>query len=151
MKAVVQRVLNAEITIDGAEIRTIGAGIVTLLGVVQGDTSAQAEFLAKKLVELRIFSDDNDKMNLSLMDINGDMLIVSNFTLAADCKKGRRPSYDKAAEPALANELYEHFVQCVKSYEPHDVQTGEFGADMQVALVNDGPITIVIDTQAIGK
>lgn len=151
MKAVIQRVSKADITINGDVNRKIDKGVVVLLGIMQGDTTAQAEFLAKKIAELRIFSDENDKQNLSLQDINGDMLIVSNFTLSADCKKGRRPSYDKAENPQIAMSLYEYFIDEVKKQNINNVQTGEFGADMQVALVNDGPITIVIDTQAIGK
>lgn len=151
MKAVIQRVSKADITINGDVNRKIDKGVVVLLGIIQGDTTAQAEFLAKKIAELRIFSDENDKQNLSLQDINGDMLIVSNFTLSADCKKGRRPSYDKAENPQDAMSLYEYFIDEVKKQNINNVQTGEFGADMQVALVNDGPITIVIDTQAIGK
>lgn len=151
MKAVIQRVSKADITINGDVNRKIDKGVVVLLGIMQGDTTAQAEFLAKKIAELRIFSDENDKQNLSLQDINGDMLIVSNFTLSADCKKGRRPSYDKAENPQVAMSLYEYFIDEVKKQNINNVQTGEFGADMQVALVNDGPITIVIDTQAIGK
>ncbi len=151
MKAVIQRVSKADITINGDVNRKIDKGVVVLLGIMQGDTTAQAEFLAKKIAELRIFSDENDKQNLSLQDINGDMLIVSNFTLSADCKKGRRPSYDKAENPQAAMSLYEYFIDEVKKQNINNVQTGEFGADMQVALVNDGPITIVIDTQAIGK
>lgn len=151
MKAVIQRVSRADITINSSINRKIGAGLVVLLGVIEGDTESQAEFLAKKIAQLRIFTDENDKLNRSLVDIGGDMLIVSNFTLAADCKKGKRPSFDKAAKPPLAQELYDCFVDCVRALPIGDVQTGEFGADMQVALVNDGPITIVIDTAAIGK
>lgn len=151
MKAVIQRVSKANITINDDINRKIDRGIVVLLGVMQGDTVAQADFLAKKIAELRIFCDENDKQNLSLQDIDGDILIVSNFTLSADCKKGRRPSYDKAESPKLAKSLYEYFIEQVKKQNIKNIQTGEFGADMQVALVNDGPITIVIDTEAIGK
>lgn len=151
MKAVIQRVSRADITINSSVNREIGAGLVVLLGVMEGDAESQAEFLANKIAQLRIFADENDKLNRSLVDIGGDMLIVSNFTLAADCKKGKRPSFDKAAKPPLAQELYDRFVDCVRALPIGDVQTGEFGADMQVALVNDGPITIVIDTAAIGK
>lgn len=151
MKAVIQRVSKASITINDAINRKIDRGVVVLLGVMKGDTTAQADFLAKKIAELRIFCDENDKQNLSLQDIDGDMLIVSNFTLSADCKKGRRPSYDKAQSPQLAKSLYEYFIKQVEKQNIKNIQTGEFGADMQVALVNDGPITIVIDTEAIGK
>lgn len=151
MKVVLQRVSRADVTIEKEENRRIGAGLVVLLGVMEGDGREQAAFLAKKVSELRVFSDENDKMNLSVQDINGEMLIVSNFTLAADCKKGRRPSYAKSAPPEIAKELYDYFVECVKEQGLKNVQTGEFGANMEVALVNDGPITIMIDTEEIGK
>lgn len=151
MKAVIQRVLKAEIDIDNSINRKMGQGIVIMLGVLKGDTVKQAEFLAKKVTELRIFSDENDKQNLSLLDVCGEILIVSNFTLSADCKKGKRPSYDMALNPTEAKQLYEYFIEQVKKQNVKNVITGEFGADMKVSLVNDGPITIVIDTNAIGK
>lgn len=151
MKVVVQRVSRADVTINGQENRKIGAGLLVLLGVIEGDTEVQADFLAKKLVELRIFTDQNDKMNLSLEDIDGEMLIVSNFTLGADCKKGRRPSYIRSARPETAKKLYEYFVEVTKALGVKNIQTGEFGADMQVSLINDGPVTLVIDTEEIGK
>lgn len=151
MKAVIQRVLKAEIDIDNSINRKMGQGIVIMLGVLKGDTVKQAEFLAKKVTELRIFSDENDKQNLSLLDVCGEILIVSNFTLSADCKKGKRPSYDMALNPKEAKQLYEYFIEQVKKQNVKNVITGEFGADMKVSLVNDGPITIVIDTNAIGK
>lgn len=151
MKVILQRVSRADVTIEKEENRKIGAGLMVLLGVMEGDGKEQAEFLAKKVSELRVFADENDKMNLSLQDIDGEMLIVSNFTLGADCKKGRRPSYVKSARPEAAEELYNYFVECVKKQGIRNVQTGEFGAYMEVTLVNDGPITIMIDTEEIGK
>lgn len=149
MKAVVQRIAGAEITINGTEKRAVGQGLCVLLGVIAGDEKAQAEFLAKKICELRIFSDQNDKMNLSLQDVQGEMLVVSNFTLGADCSHGRRPSYTNAARPETAKPLYEYFVEQVRGQGVSHVQTGEFGADMQVALINDGPVTIILDTDDI--
>ncbi|MGI5958232.1 MAG: D-aminoacyl-tRNA deacylase [Massiliimalia sp.] len=151
MKAVIQRISRAEITINGTQTRKVGNGLCVLLGVIQGDEKEQAEFLAKKIYELRIFTDENDKMNLSLKDIDGEMLIVSNFTLGADCSHGRRPSYTNAARPEVAEPLYQYFVEQVKALGIKQVQTGEFGADMQIELVNDGPVTIILDTKEIGK
>jgi len=151
MKAVIQRVSFAEVTIDHKETRKIGQGLLVLLCVMKGDTAAQADFMAKKVAELRVFTDHQDKLNLSLGDINGDVMVISNFTISADCKKGRRPSFDRAAAPADAKALYEYFVEELKKQPVHTVQTGEFGADMQVHFNNDGPITLVIDTEQIGK
>ncbi len=151
MRAVIQRVHGAQITIDHRETREIGRGLVVFLGVMQGDTEQQADFLAEKIRELRIFPDENDKMNLSLADIDGELLVVSNFTLSTDCKKGRRPSFVLAAPPAEANRLYEHFVKQAKRQGVKKVETGEFGAHMDVLVHNDGPITIIIDTEKIGK
>ena len=151
MRAVIQRVQGAQITIDHREVRTIGQGLTVFLGVVRGDSSRQADFLAEKIRELRIFTDENGKMNLSLMDIGGEMLVVSNFTLATDCKKGRRPSFDMAAPPEEAKGLYLRFVEQVKSAGVKKVETGEFGAHMDVLVNNDGPVTIILDTEKIGK
>lgn len=151
MRAVIQRVHGAQITIDHRETREIGRGLVVFLGVMQGDTEKQADFLAEKVRELRIFPDENDKMNLSLADIDGELLVVSNFTLGTDCKKGRRPSFDLAAPPGEANRLYEHFVKQTKRQGVKKVETGEFGAHMDVLVRNNGPITIIIDTEKIGK
>ena len=151
MRAVIQRVQGAQITIDHKETRSIGQGLTVFLGVVRGDTERQADFLAEKIRELRIFTDENDKMNLSLMDIGGEMLVVSNFTLATDCKKGRRPSFDMAAPPEEAKDLYLRFVEQEKSAGVKKVETGEFGAHMDVLVNNDGPVTIIIDTEKIGK
>lgn len=151
MKAVIQRVKKAEITINSDIKRSISQGLVVLLGVSENDTSKHADFLADKIVNLRIFSDENDKMNLSLLDIGGDMLIVSNFTLCADCSHGRRPSFVKAAKPQPANELYEYFVQKTGQLGVKEIATGEFGADMLVSIDNDGPVTIILDTDEIMK
>ena len=151
MRAVIQRVHGAQITIDHKERREIGEGLVVFLGVMRQDSEQQAEFLAEKVRDLRIFTDENDKMNLSLMDVDGELLVVSNFTLGTDCKKGRRPSFDMAAPPADAQRLYEHFVERAKALGVKKVETGEFGAHMDVLVDNNGPVTIIIDTEKIGK
>ena len=151
MRAVIQRVQGAQITIDHQEVRAIGPGLTVFLGVMRGDTEQQADFLAEKIRELRIFTDENGKMNLSLMDIGGEMLVVSNFTLSTDCKKGRRPSFDMAAPPEEAKDLYLRFVEQVRTSGVKKVETGEFGAHMDVLVNNDGPVTIIIDTEKIGK
>lgn len=151
MRAVIQRVSRAEITIDHQETRHISQGLVVFLGVIKGDTEAQAEFMAEKVHGLRIFTDENGKMNLSLADVGGELLVVSNFTLGSDCKKGRRPSFDLAAPPEEAEWLYRHFVEHAKGLGIQKVETGEFGAHMDVLCANDGPITLIIDTERIGK
>lgn len=151
MRAVIQRVQGAEITIDHKETRKIGPGLVVFLGVMQHDTERQADFLAEKVRDLRIFTDENDKMNLSLSDVTGELLVVSNFTLGTDCKKGRRPSFDLAAPPAEAERLYLRFVEQAKALGIKKVETGEFGAHMDVLVNNNGPVTIIIDTEKIGK
>lgn len=151
MRAVIQRVSRAQITIDHKETREIGQGLVVFLGVMKGDGDPQAEFLAEKVRGLRIFTDENDKMNLSLEDIDGELLVVSNFTLGTDCKKGRRPSFDMAAPPQEADRLYRYFVERSKALGTRKVETGEFGAHMDVLVANDGPVTIIIDTAKIGK
>lgn len=151
MRAVIQRVSRAQITIDYQETREIGRGLVVFLGVMKGDTEAQGEFLSEKVQGLRIFPDENGKMNLSLADIDGELLVVSNFTLGTDCKKGRRPSFDLAAPPQEAEQLYRHFVEHARSLGIRKVETGEFGAHMDVLCANDGPITLIIDTEKIGK
>lgn len=150
MRAVIQRVHGAQITIDHTETRQIGEGLVVFLGVMKGDTAAQAEFLAEKIHGLRIFTDENDKMNLSLSDIDGELLVVSNFTLGTDCKKGRRPSFDLAAPAQDANDMYEHFVAHARTLGITKVETGEFGAHMDVLVNNNGPINLIIDTERIG-
>lgn len=148
MRAVVQRVLKAQVDIDGACAGSCGRGLLILLGVGSGDTEAQVEKLWGKICRLRIFDDDAGKTNLSLADIGGEVLIVSQFTLYANCKKGNRPSFTEAAAPGQATCLYEQFVARAKRDISH-VETGIFGADMQVSLVNDGPFTICLDTCAL--
>jgi len=140
MRALVQRVKSASVTVDGREKRAIGQGSVILLGVTHDDTSADVKFLADKCINLRIFSDADDKMNLSLLDVNGSALIVSQFTLYGDCRKGRRPGFDAAAAPSVAIPLYEQFIAEFRA-AGIEVQTGEFGADMLVDIQNDGPVT----------
>ena len=145
MRAVVQRVTRASVTIDGEVTGSIGAGYLVLLGVGTNDTRAEADRLWDKLRTLRINEDENGKTNLSLADTGGEVLVVSQFTLYANCRRGRRPSFTEAAAPALATELYEYFVSLVRQDVEH-VATGTFAAYMQVELVNDGPFTIVLDT-----
>ncbi len=143
MKAVVQRVKRASVTIEGRIYSSISNGYLILFGAEKGDTKAQADWLANKVSVLRCFADENGKMNLSIQDIKGEMLIVSQFTLCADIKKGTRPSFDNAMNPDEANELYEYFVSKIKENNI-PVQTGVFGAHMEVELLNDGPVTFVI-------
>lgn len=149
MKAIIQKVTSSSVEVEGNIIGSINEGIMLLLGVSVNDTKEEADYLADKVVNLRIFVDENDKMNLSLIDIDGEMLIVSNFTLYADCKKGRRPSYIDAARPEQATELYEYFIERVKSLNIKKVATGEFGAYMKLSIANDGPVTIIMDTDEI--
>lgn len=144
MKGLIQRVKNASVTIDEKLYSKIGAGILVFLGVEKGDSEANADKLAEKLVKLRIFEDENGKMNKSVQDIGGEILVVSQFTLAGDCKKGTRPSFDKAELPQRANELYEYFVLKVKELGV-PTQTGSFGAMMNVELINDGPVTFMLE------
>lgn len=144
MKALIQRVKSASVTIDGLLYSKIGQGLLVFLGVEKGDDKLNAEKLADKLSKLRIFEDENEKMNHSILDIEGEMLIVSQFTLCGDCKKGTRPSFDKSAPPQVANELYEYFISQVKSFNV-PVQTGKFGAMMDVELINDGPVTFMVE------
>ena len=145
MRAVVQRVKYASVTIDGEVTAKIDKGFLVLLGVHEDDSENDAEYLAKKCSGMRIFEDDEEKMNLSVKDVGGSFLVVSNFTLYADCKKGNRPSFVNAARPEKAILLYEKFVSCVRE-NGIECQTGEFGADMKVELLNDGPVTIVIES-----
>ena len=144
MKVLIQRVKEASVKIDNKLFSKINKGILSFVGIEKGDTLEQVDKLAKKVVNLRIFPDENDKMNLSLVDISGEMLIVSQFTLCGDCKKGTRPSFDKSAPPEIANELYEAFINEVQSY---GIKTGngQFGAMMEVSLVNDGPVTFMLE------
>ena len=144
MKVLIQRVKNASVTIENELYSSINKGILALVGIEKGDTLEQVQKAAKKITGLRIFPDENDKMNRSLIDVQGEMLIVSQFTLCGDCKKGTRPSFDKSAHPQIANELYEKFVEEVNNYGIK-TQTGKFAAMMDVALVNDGPVTFMIE------
>lgn len=144
MKFVVQRVNHASVTVDGNIIGAIKKGFLVFIGVSNEDTKEIADKYIKKLLGLRIFQDENGKTNLSLKDVNGELLLVSQFTLYADCHKGYRPSFINAGAPALATELYEYIIESCKK-EGYPVQTGEFGADMKVELLNDGPFTIVLD------
>ena len=146
MRMVVQRVRQAAVSVEGRELSRIGRGLCVLLGVGQGDTEDDASWLAEKLVNLRIFEDGEDKMNLSLLDMGGSALLVSQFTLYGDCRRGRRPSFAAAAASEEGRRLYDHFVQRVKAF---DVETacGVFGAHMEVEIVNDGPVTLILDTR----
>ena len=146
MRALVQRVSQAQVTIEGAEERGIGPGLVIFLGVRAGDDVAECRKLAEKCAHLRIFPDADDKLNLSAVELGHSALVVSNFTLYGDTKKGKRPSFTRAAKPPLSVDCYEAFVEALKGQGLAQVQTGEFGAGMQVALVNDGPITLMLDT-----
>ncbi len=145
MKTVIQRVTSASVTVDGEVIGSIGNGLLVLLGVEQNDTKAECERLAEKIARMRIFADENDKTNLSVNDIHGDLLVISQFTLCADCSHGNRPSFINAGEPSLAEELYEHFKLCCREKIEGSVESGSFGADMKVSLTNDGPFTIVLE------
>ncbi|BDD10651.1 D-aminoacyl-tRNA deacylase [Fulvitalea axinellae] len=147
MIAVLQRVSEASVTIDSAVKGAIGKGLLVLLGVEDADTKEDVQWLAKKIAGMRIFGDEEGKMNLSLCDVKGEMLVVSQFTLHASTKKGNRPSFIKAARPDVAIPLYERFVEVCEGLIGKPVATGEFGADMKVALVNDGPVTIIVDTK----
>ncbi|TNF50027.1 MAG: D-tyrosyl-tRNA(Tyr) deacylase [Deltaproteobacteria bacterium] len=146
MRVVIQRVSEASVTVDRQTVGAIGQGLMVLLGVAQGDTSQEAKFLAEKTAGLRIFEDDAGKMNRSVEEIGGSLLVVSQFTLLGDCRKGRRPGFAGAAPPELADQLYEEFVAALRS-RGVNVATGVFRADMQVALVNDGPVTMLLDSR----
>lgn len=147
MKAVIQRVSKASVTIEGNKVANIQNGLLVLLGIIDDDTQEDITWLTKKIANLRIFNDEDGIMNKSLLDINGEAIVVSQFTLHASTKKGNRPSYIKAAKPGIAIPLYENFVQQFEIELGKKVQTGEFGADMKVELLNDGPVTIIIDTK----
>ena len=145
MRAVIQRVAHGAVTVDGTSVGSIGKGLVILLGVATGDGPDDIVYLKEKTLNLRIFPDNNDKFDLSVMDIAGELLIISQFTLFADCRKGRRPSFSAAAPPVLGNQLYEEFVRQMRQ-SGLNVQTGVFGAKMALTLLNDGPVTIIIDS-----
>ena len=147
MRAVIQRVSEASVNISGEVISSIGNGLLVLLGIEEADNDKDIEWLCGKITRLRIFPDENDVMNLSVMDVKGEILLVSQFTLHASTKKGNRPSYIKAAKPEVAIPLYEKFIRQIEKETGKKIFTGEFGADMKVALVNDGPVTIIIDSK----
>ena len=147
MKVVIQRVSEASVTIEDHKVADIQIGLLVLIGIVEEDTQEDIDFLAQKIIHLRIFNDENGVMNTSLFAIRGEIIVVSQFTLQARTKKGNRPSYIKAAKPLIAIPLYENFIQTLEKELDKKVQTGVFGADMKVALVNDGPVTIVIDSK----
>lgn len=146
MKAVIQRVLSADVRVGNETVGSINKGLLLLLGVMEGDTEKEAELLAAKTAKLRIFEDSDEKMNLSVLDIGGEVLSVSQFTLCADVKKGNRPSFTPSAKPDEAKRLYEYFNSCLMKEGISSVKTGIFAADMKVSLVNDGPVTIIFDT-----
>ena len=145
MKLVIQRVKKANVVVENKVIGEINNGFLVLIGIAPTDTKEIADFLVQKLIHLRVFEDENQKMNLSIQDIDGELLIISQFTLYADCSHGNRPSFTTAAKPDFANELYEYFVEQCKKENIKKVATGEFGADMQVTLQNDGPVTIILE------
>ena len=147
MKVVIQRVSEASVIADGVLTGVIEKGLLVLLGIQAEDTEKDIDWMIHKIIQMRIFSDDNDKMNLSIKDIQGNVLLISQFTLLASTKKGNRPSYIKAAPPSIAIPIYEKFIERMKEIGFENIQTGVFGADMKIHLVNDGPVTIVIDTQ----
>jgi D-tyrosyl-tRNA(Tyr) deacylase len=147
MKAVIQRVLNASVTINNVLHAFISKGLMILVGIEDADTEEDVEWLSQKMIQLRIFNDSDGIMNLSLKDVGGDILLVSQFTLQASTKKGNRPSYIKASKPPVAIPLYEALIARLEAILEKRIETGTFGADMQVALVNDGPVTIIIDTK----
>lgn len=146
MRAVIQRVTESSVKVDGRPVGAIGRGLMVLLGVSRGDTQKEADYLAEKIVNLRIFEDPDGRMNRSLLETGGEMLVVSQFTLLGDCRKGRRPSFVGAAPPEAANTLYEYFVEITRK-RGITVRTGEFGAMMAVSLVNDGPVTLIVESK----
>jgi D-tyrosyl-tRNA(Tyr) deacylase len=147
MRAVIQRVTQASVSIDGQEKAKINHGLLVLLGIEEQDNQEDIDWLCRKIAQLRIFDDLEGVMNLSIQDIEGEIMVISQFTLHAKVKKGNRPSYIKAARPETAIPLYEKFIRTISTYIEHKIQTGEFGAVMQVSLTNDGPVTIIIDTK----
>ena len=147
MRAVIQRVRSGSVAIEGFETQTVGKGFVILLGICPEDTEDDIDWLVKKIVQMRIFEDDEGKMNRALADVQGDILLVSQFTLFASTKKGNRPSFNAAAEPSIATPLYECCIRKLSEALGKPIKTGQFGADMQVEIHNDGPVTIIIDTK----
>ena len=151
MKAVVQVVTSSQVKVDGASVGKIADGLFVLLGVTNEDTRAEAELLARKVCDLRVLCDENDKMNLSVLDTGGSVLVVSNFTLCADTKKGNRPNFMNAARPETAEPLYEYFTECVRQNAVKTVENGQFGADMKIDAQLSGPVTILLDTDTWRK
>ena len=151
MKAVIQRVSEASVAVDGETVGAVGRGFLVLLGVMDGDTEADADILAAKTAKLRVFTDENDKMNLSVLEIDGEVLCVSQFTLCADVRKGNRPSFTPSAPPEEAERLYEYFMRRLTAEGVKTVAHGVFGAEMKVRLLNDGPVTILFDTATWAK
>lgn len=151
MKAVIQRVARAAVSVEGQTVGATGPGLLILLGVVKGDTEAEAALLARKTAALRIFTDEAGKMNRSVLDIGGGALVISNFTLCADTRRGNRPSFDPACEPERAEKLYEYFSEQLRAEGVASVANGRFGADMAVELLNDGPVTLLLDTDTWAK
>ncbi len=151
MKAIIQRVAEASVSIDGVVRSEIKQGFLVLLGVGKGDSEAEADVLAAKIAKMRVFCDENGKMNLSLDQVGGELLVISNFTLLANCVHGNRPDYFGAEAPERANELYEYFVNKIRNESGARTVTGEFGADMKVSILNDGPVTIILDTNELKK
>ena len=149
MRVVVQRCSRAEVRIDGETVGQIGCGFLLLVGITDGDTTVQADILAKKVAQMRVFEDAEGKMNLALHDVNGAILSISQFTLYADCKKGNRPSFIRAARPETASPLYDYFNSVLRTQYNLHVETGRFGADMKVDFINDGPVTILLDSEEL--
>ncbi len=151
MRAVIQRVKSAKVDIEGKTIGSCQEGFMILYCALEGDSEADIDLLARKTANLRVFEDEAGKMNKSILDIGGEILCISQFTLAADTKKGNRPSFINAMQPQMASEYYDAFCECLKQYGVKAVEKGEFGADMQVSLINDGPVTIILDTDIWNK
>ena len=151
MRVVIQRCARAEVRIEGEIAGAIGRGFMLLVGITDGDTKAEVDLLAKKVAQMRVFEDAEGKMNLSLHDVGGAILSISQFTLYADCRHGNRPSFTRAGSPEAANKLYEHAVETLRNTYGVRVQTGSFGADMKVRLCNDGPFTVLLDSAELGK
>ena len=149
MRVVVQRCSRAEVRIDGNSVGKIGQGFMLLVGITENDTAAEADLLAKKIAQLRVFEDEAGKMNLAIRDVGGAILSISQFTLYADCRKGNRPSFIRAARPEQASPLYDYFNETLRTTYGLTVETGRFGADMKVDFINDGPVTILLDTDEL--